>query len=125
MSITRTTVDQIRDELNSLLQGFSDKYNVELGNAKYNSNNATFQLKVSTVNEDGTVNSPEATDYITYAQHMGTVQAEWLNKVVNNIQLGTCKLIGYKRANRKYPFIVEAKGSQYKMDEAQVIRIFG
>ena len=126
MTITKQIMRQVGERIETALKGIADDMGLQvaLGNGSYGADNASYKLKISTVNEDGTVATQEATDYINLCSYDSRFKAEWLNSTVD-FRGKQYTLVGHKRRGRKFPFIVASGGKQYKMTDAQLLLYFG
>jgi len=105
--IDRSVCRLLRERLDISLKALAEELGVEIeaGNASFNGSNATFKLKISTKNNDGTVNSKEAEDFKMYAFRWG-LKPEDLNKEVI-INGETYRISGAKPRSSKYPILAE------------------
>ncbi|MBC8421942.1 MAG: hypothetical protein H8E03_00820 [Pelagibacteraceae bacterium] len=113
--LDRNTVKMISSDIEKALGDVATKYNVEIkhGNASYGSENMSLKLKVSTIGNDGSVMTKEATDFNTYASMYGITKS--LGDVINYMG-GEYKIVGFKPRSKKWPVIVEKlnHGGRYK-----------
>ena len=93
---------------------------IKIGNGSFSDSNATFKLEVSKMGENGTLETREARDFLAHCVFDSDLKKEWLN-TPNNVRGKQYTIIGYKRANRKYPFLVTSNGKTYKMSLQQVL----
>lgn len=107
----KATLKDFRNELNALLVKYEKKCGVELKSKgiKYSSNTITVSVEGKVVGTQ----SKEAK-----ALELFTKFKE--GDIINVRGLGKSKLVGYKARNRKYPFIVEFSGKQYKLSQSQI-----
>jgi len=110
----RATMNQTRKELELMLAEFADKtgVNISLGNARFNPESFTMKIEGSVVG--------------------GMSRMESDLELFSDFNVGDCveingsfvRLVGYKRSNRKYPYIAEETGvrpgKRFKLSEAQV-----
>lgn len=63
--LTKSKIKQIRIAIESALNDVGQKFNIEIntGNCTYSDNIASMKLEISTIAEDGTVNTKEAEDF--------------------------------------------------------------
>ena len=123
MDKVRTMIQDALDVLNN--EGLLDmKMEAVVGHASYGNKNATFKVQIATLNSDGSANTKEATDYLAHCVFNQDLKKEWLNNPKDIRGKGEHTIIGYKRANRKYPFLVTNNGKTYKMSEQQVLRFW-
>ena len=106
MQINKPIVKDLRDILNNILNDNErlEHFDVHVGNASFTDTEVTFKLSVKVKGSK----PKEERDLEEYLSMFGT---RWdKDRIVNysahnnNMDL---KLVGYKRANRKYPFILE------------------
>ena len=126
MTITRQTMQQIRERLEDALQGVSDDMGLQItvGRGSFGNDNATFKLNIATTNEDGTANNKEATDYLSLCGYDSRFNKEWLNSTVD-FRGTPYTLVGHKTRASKYPFVVSSGNKTFKMTEAQLLLYFG
>jgi len=114
--IDKFTIETIRDRVLSELSSLGEDLGISfsLGRSTYDSKHVELKLNCATIEEDGTVNTIEAREFIRYQQVHG----------INPDRLGTVfilrnrryTLMGYKPKNRKFPIIAETNmGSRYKL----------
>tara|TARA_Y100000034_G_scaffold115578_1_gene152944 strand:- start:223 stop:582 length:360 start_codon:yes stop_codon:yes gene_type:complete len=117
---------QVRERLENALNGIADDIGLQItvGNSSYGTDYASYKLKVSTVNKDGTVNSKEAVDYLSLCNCNSRLKPEWLNSTVD-FRGKQFTLVGHNSRGRKFPFIVRSDGKQYKMTGDQLLLYFG
>jgi len=121
MSLTKAQVQQVRKHIDSVLKANGMLgFNVELGNARYNSTEITFKLvataKGATSTKDAKKNK-QVNDLPRFAKIHG----------IDPTKTGAKgeKLIEYHTSKPKYPFIYETvRGARYKATPAQAKRIF-
>ena len=126
MTITKQIMRQVGERIETALKGIAEDMDLQitLGNGSYGENNASYKLKISTVNEDGTVVTQEATDYINLCSYDSRFKPEWLNSTVD-FRGKQYTLVGHKRRGRKFPFVVKSGDKHYKMTDAQLLLYFG
>ena len=109
MQINKPIVQNIRGKLQNLLEEnvgshMLENYEVHVGSASFTDTEVTFKLSVKVKGSK----PKEERDLEVYMSMMGCNIDK--NRIVNysahnnNMDL---KLVGYKRANRKYPFILQ------------------
>ena len=114
--LDRNTVKLISSDIEKALKEVELKYNVEIkrGNASFSSDNMVLKLNVSTIGNDGSVMTKEATDFNTYASiRYGITKS--LGDIVNYMG-NEYKIVGLKPRSKKYPIILEKVngGGRYK-----------
>ena len=106
MQINKPIVRDLRGILNNVLNDNErlEQFDVEVGSARFTDTEVTFKLSVKVKGSK----PKEERDLEDYLSGFGT---KWdKDRIVNysahnnNMDL---KLVGYKRANRKYPFILQ------------------
>ena len=115
------TIKQMRVDINSALKGVAKQYNADIttANARYDSNNMTFQLKVLIKDETGQVRTPEMADFERFATIYG-ITKQLGDKVIANgmaLTLATRKVFtiaGLKTNSPKYPVLATSNGRTYK-----------
>lgn len=110
----------IQNELLGLEQvGKEEGFTIRLGNATYSNSNVTFKLELSTVNEDGSVNTKEATDFKNYASMYG-LNPNDLGRTFEHIG-DVYTVVGCKPRSRKFPILCKnSQGKVYKFNEATI-----
>ena len=104
MTLDNKTLTSIRGYSNEALKAVGEKHNVEisLGNCSYSENEATFQMKVNTLSEDGKIITKEWDSLLQLAKIIGfDVEKEY---TLNGSKV---KLKGYNSRARKWCYIVE------------------
>lgn len=91
---------------------------IELGNGTFGNNNATFKLKVSDVEEDGTVITKEASDFMELAQFYGLDPNDLGASFTFNGDVFT--IVGLKTRFRKNRVLAEKNGRTYRFSEEVV-----
>ena len=113
--LDRNTVKLISSAIEKALDDVATKYGVVItrGRASYTSDNMTLKLNVSTIDNDGSVMTREATDFNTYASVHGITKS--LGDVITHMG-HNYKIIGFKPRSTKYPVIMEkiTDGKKYK-----------
>ena len=109
MQINKPIVQNIRGKLQNLLEEnvgshMLEDYDVHVGNASFTDTEVTFKLSVK-------VNGSKPKEERDLEEYLSVFGTRWdKDRIVNysahnnNMDL---KLVGYKRANRKYPFILQ------------------
>jgi len=122
MNITRPFLKTLRPQIEAALAPLAEKLKLDLklGSATFDDANATFKLNVSTLNKDGSVNTPQAEDFKLYAEGYG-LKAEMLNTEIN-IDGDVYEIVGCKPRSRKYPILAKQKknGKTYKFSAFRI-----
>ena len=104
MTLDRETLKAIREKGNEALKAVGEELGVkiELGNCSYSESEATFQMKVNIISEDGEVITKEWENLLQLAKLKGfDVEKEY---TLNGSKV---KLKGYNSRARKWCYIVE------------------
>lgn len=114
--ITPAVCRNLRPEVEAAVQAqVAEAYGMtaKVGNAKYTSGSVTFSVTLAVVSEDGTVRSPEAEAYTSFAGMYG-LPVDGLNKTFRN-RGQVFRVIGLNTRRGKYPVLVEdLQGKRYK-----------
>ena len=114
MQINKPIVKDLRDILNNVLNDNErlEQFDVHVGNASFTDTEVTFKLNVK-VKGSKPKDQTDLEDYLSMTSRWGTDLDK--DRVVNYRGMDL-KLVGYKRANRKYPFILQdvATSKRYK-----------
>ena len=106
MQINKQVVKNLRTEIQDMFDNRLDHWDdlvAHVGNASFSDTEVTFKLSVKVKGSK----PKEERDLETYLHVMGTLDKDRIVNYSahnNNMDL---KLVGYKRANRKYPFILQ------------------
>ena len=108
MQINKPIVQNIRGKLQNLLEEnvgshMLEDYDVHVGNASFTDTEVTFKLSVKVKGSK----PKEERDLEEYMSVLSKWGDNWDRDRVVNYRGMDLKLIGYKRANRKYPFILQ------------------
>ena len=108
MQINKPIVQNIRGKLQNLLEEnvgshMLEDYDVHVGNASFTDTEVTFKLNVK-VKGSKPKDQTDLEEYLSMTSRWGTDLDK--DRVVNYRGMDL-KLVGYKRANRKYPFILQ------------------
>ena len=108
MQINKPIVQNIRGKLQNLLEEnvgshMLEDYDVHVGNASFTDTEVTFKLNVKVKGSK----PKEETDLEEYMSVISKWGDNWDRDRVVNYRGMDLKLVGYKRANRKYPFILQ------------------
>lgn len=121
MSFDKARLRQLRPQIEAALQDLAEKeqLSISLGSARFTSDNVTFKLELSTVNNDGTVNTKEGEDFKFYASRYG-LKPEALGATFRHAgDVYTIK--GCKPRSHKYPILgVNSNGKTYKFHSSTV-----
>tara|TARA_B100000614_G_C14333991_1_gene405956 strand:+ start:240 stop:653 length:414 start_codon:yes stop_codon:yes gene_type:complete len=104
------------------LDSIQEGLQVDLGNARYTSGDIfpiTFKFEVSATNEDGTVETKEASDFKKLASLYG-LSPDDLGREFTTWDGKTFKITGLKRTRRKYPISATMNGKSYKFPAEQI-----
>ena len=105
MQINKPIVKDLRDILNNVLNDNErlEQFDVHVGNASFSDTEVTFKLNVK-VKGSKPKDQTDLEEYLSMTSRWGTDLDK--DRVVNYRGMDL-KLVGYKRANRKYPFILQ------------------
>ena len=105
MQINKPIVKDLRDILNNVLNDNErlELFDVHVGNASFTDTEVTFKLNVK-VKGSKPKDQTDLEEYLSMTSRWGTDLDK--DRVVNYRGMDL-KLVGYKRANRKYPFILQ------------------
>ena len=105
MQINKPIVKDLRDILNNVLNDNErlEQFDVHVGNASFTDTEVTFKLNVK-VKGSKPKDQTDLEEYLSMTSRWGTDLDK--DRVVNYRGMDL-KLVGYKRANRKYPFILQ------------------
>ena len=104
------------------LDSIQEGLQVDLGNARYTSGDIfpiTFKFEVSATNEDGTVETKEASDFKKLASIYG-LSPDDLGREFTTYDGKTFKITGLKTTRRKYPISATMNGKSYKFPAEQI-----
>lgn len=112
-TFNKTNLKFVRDQINSALASAGiDGVNIELGNCRYTSNEATFKLIAKT---NGAL-----------VQEQAMLDAALKREGIESKTGNGYTVVDYHPRKRKYPFIVEGpKGGRWKMTASQVKQRLG
>tara|TARA_A100000172_G_scaffold81150_1_gene73367 strand:+ start:665 stop:1033 length:369 start_codon:yes stop_codon:yes gene_type:complete len=118
MTLDRQTVKELRDKLQTVLEGFQDSYDLTVGNASFNEDEVTFKLNLRLKGAE----TKEQKDLKTFAVYDNID----INKTVD-FQGNKWNLVGFNRNARKRPYLVKNLNSNKKfVFETQLAkRLFG
>jgi len=122
VNFTRTNLDDLRGDLNAVLEKYGKQAGIEfnIGNISYNDHKADIKIEAMLPDDNEEFVTEEGRAYNVYAKMDGITIP--LNAIVRSSSLGRVKMVGYKRRNRKYPYIVEqvSTGTRYKLDSKSI-----
>lgn len=111
--IDRNKVYYLREMIQNKIQELvQEEFSFRLGNATFSKNNVTFKLEVNTINQDGTINTKEASDFKLCAPMYGLSPDNLGSTFIHKGQEYT--IVGLSVRSRKYPIICEKEGNSYK-----------
>ena len=106
MQINREVVKNLRTEIQDMFDNRLDHWDdlvAHVGNASFSDTEVTFKLSVK-VKGSKPKDQTDLEEYLSMTSRWGTDLDK--DRVVNYRGMDL-KLVGYKRANRKYPFILQ------------------
>ena len=106
MQINREVVKNLRTEIQDMFDNRLDHWDdlvAHVGNASFSDTEVTFKLNVK-VKGSKPKDQTDLEEYLSMTSRWGTDLDK--DRVVNYRGMDL-KLVGYKRANRKYPFILQ------------------
>lgn len=111
MSFDKTTLKNIRDDINKALAAVGVKYGLQLeaGNCTYGDSNFTIKLNASRINSDGTVETQQVSDFKRYCGMYG-LQASDLGKTFRS-NGNTYVLSGLNPKATKMPILAHKLGN--------------
>ena len=119
INLNKQTVRELRDQLQTVLDknapmqsSMLADLDIQIGNASFMDTEVTFKLNVK-VKGSKPKDQTDLEEYLAMTSRWGTDLDK--DRVVNYRGMDL-KLVGYKRANRKYPFILQdvATSKRYK-----------
>jgi hypothetical protein len=124
MSFTKPRIKALRPKIEKALQELAEAegISIDLGSARFDSSNCTFKLVLSTVNQDGTVNTKEGEDFKFYGPNRYGLKAEALDATFTR-QGESWTITGCKPRSSKYPILAKNRnGKTYKFAPDDVRR---
>ena len=105
MQINKPIVRDLRGILDNVLNDNErlEQFDVEVGSARFTDTEVTFKLSVK-VKGSKPKEERDLEEYMSVISKWGT---NWDKDRIVNYRGMDLKLVGYKRANRKYPFILQ------------------
>ena len=110
ININKQTVRELRDQLQTILDKHAPMQSsmladldIHIGNASFVDTEVTFKLSVK-VKGSKPKEERDLEDYLNFYAELDKDRIVNYSAHNNNMDL---KLVGYKRANRKYPFILQ------------------
>jgi hypothetical protein len=124
-TFTKTSCKSICADIEAAVQAVADKHGVSIkrGNASFSESTITLKVEVSTIGDDGTVNTKEAEAF--------TKEARWFD--IDPAALGrvfdvrgkSYTIVGFKPRSRKYPILGrDNQGGVYKFPADLIARHF-
>ena len=129
INMNRQTVRELRDQLQTILDKHAPMQSsmladldIQIGNATFYDSEVTFKLSVK-VKGSKPKEERDLEEYMSVISKWGD---NWDRDRVVNYRGMDLKLVGYKRANRKYPFILQdvATSKRYKFPTDWVSKNF-
>ena len=122
MTITRPFLKKLRPQIEAALAPLAEKLDLDfkLAGATFDDTHVMFKLNVSTKNDDGSVNTPQAEDFKLYAEGYG-LKPELLNTEIT-IDGNVFEIVGCKPRSHKYPILAKQKknGKTYKFSALRI-----
>ena len=119
MKLTRKTLQEIRVQLNEVLAKTNiDGIEITLGNATFDSDNATFKLKLKV---EGALSQDEKSlEAMASLMNLDTTKETTIDGM-------RCKLVSYKNKAPKFPWVIENldTNQRYKLQNFQAQAYFG
>lgn len=112
MNFDREKVRELRYEIEEALKRIEGPVSFKVGSASFTDNAVTFKLEVSTINNDGTVNTKEAEDFRLNARLYGLLP-DALNQTFEYLDQ-TYTIIGCKPRSKKYPILCKCGEKTFK-----------
>ena len=119
MKLTRKTLQEIRVQLNEVLAKTNiDGIEITLGNATFDSDNATFKLKLKV--EGALSHDEQALQQMSKLMNLDTTKETTIDGM-------RCKLVSYKNKAPKFPWVIQDldTSKRYKLQNFQVQAYFG
>jgi hypothetical protein len=117
VQFTRSNLDDLRKDLDAVLSKYSKEAGIHfnIGSIRFSEREANLKLTASLPSSSGVFITAEQKDFNMFSG-LDEISVK-LNELGSSRNLGTVKMIGYKKGNRKYPYIVEqvSTGSRYKL----------
>ena len=114
---TKSNLQDLRKDLNAVLSQYGVEAGVHsnIGSIRFSEREANIKLTVSLPSDNGVFRTAEEEDFDMFSR-LDSIPVG-LHEIGTSRTLGTVKMVGYKSANRKYPYIVEqvSSGSRYKL----------
>lgn len=113
-SFDRTTVKNLRNDIDSALAILSKKYGIEIsaGNASFTSSNVTYKVQAAVKAESGVVMTKEAIDF-NFNANIYNFNFKLGQKI--NLQGKEYTISGWKARAQKNPVIVTRDGKSYRV----------
>lgn len=122
--LTKEKVLDIQQDINCAIQEVAEKHGIQInmGNCRYNKNNATMSLKIATVSNNGNVNTKERENFKNFAIAYGLCP-DFLDHEFDH-NGNQYKIIGLNTRAHKFPVIVReiSTGKNYKIKPDTLLR---
>jgi len=121
-SFDRTTVKNLRNDIDSALAALSKKYGIEIsaGNATFTSSNVTYKVQAAVKSSGGVTMTKEASDFNLYGTRLLT--GFTLGQTIT-LQGKQYTIAGWKTRAQKNPVIVSREGKTYRVS-TDMIRMY-
>ena len=122
--IDRASCKRLRTEMDKVLAPLGKKLGVSIfaGNASYDATNATFKVKIATLDTDGNVRDERAESFKRSAVLYG-LKPEMLNTTFKDWNGDAFEIVGLATRSRKYPVLAKKVGTEsiFKFEVDKVI----
>jgi hypothetical protein len=120
--LDRKACKLVRDALENTLGDLGLGVHCDVGRMTYEHDGSkiTCKLTVVPVNDDGVAQTPERTDFVTYASGYG-LNPDDLDREFKDYDGSKCVIVGLKPRSRKYPILVAKNGKTYKYPANRVV----
>jgi hypothetical protein len=118
-SFDRTTVKNLRNDIDSALAALSKKYGIEItaGNASFTSSNVTYKVQAAVKSSNGMTMTKEASDFNLYAKY--SLPGFNLGQAID-LQGKEYVIAGWKARAQKNPVIVSRGGKTYRVSTEMI-----
>lgn len=116
MEMNKENLGKFREDFAKLNQAIELKYGVaiSLGNISFNSE--SFTTKITVINNENGIEDTDRVKFNSECKYFGFQESDYKRKFTTENSSRVFTLIGFKRANRKYPIIgVSDNGTRYKL----------
>lgn len=116
MKITREMVEQIREQIETAINGVAEEYglSVQIGTIRFTQTNLRAQIELAATGMDGVVENKEAHEFRCCCV-LYRLKPDDLGKWFRSSSGRDMKVVGLTRRSKKYPVICQsADGSRYK-----------